>query len=253
MSTIASQITSLTIVYSTVGSDTDQRKHQNSASLAFVWGIHQGPVNSPHKWPVTRKIIMTSSWCTNLMKIIMISPRQIPCLHVWRKYREIDTGRELILQRHLPCTFSWNSTPYSVYTKQIFLRQRWHTFITLRAYRFKKNKINFNSNVAAQSKTMCSIFAAGTRYTSDKQLRFSRITATYWLTLWTTLGTRWKRLHHLHCVTGILRLRSLDCERFRQLNTKAAANTNEATNERETLNAGARTVSCFICFARAIR
>ena len=54
-STIASQITSLTIVYSTVYSDADQRKHQSSASLAFVRGIHRGPVNSPHKWPVTLK------------------------------------------------------------------------------------------------------------------------------------------------------------------------------------------------------
>ena len=56
MSEIASQITSLTIVYSTVHLDTDQRKHQSSASLAFVRGIHRGPVNSPHKWPVTRKM-----------------------------------------------------------------------------------------------------------------------------------------------------------------------------------------------------
>ena len=53
---IASQITSLTIVYSTIYSDADQRKHQSSASLAFVWGIHRGPVNSPCKWPVTRKM-----------------------------------------------------------------------------------------------------------------------------------------------------------------------------------------------------
>ena len=56
MGAITSQITSLTIVYSTVYSDADQRKHQSSASLAFVWGIHRGPVNSPHKWPVTRKM-----------------------------------------------------------------------------------------------------------------------------------------------------------------------------------------------------
>ena len=55
MGTMESQITSLTIVYSTVYSGADQRKHQNSASLAFVWGIHRWPVNSPHKWPVTRK------------------------------------------------------------------------------------------------------------------------------------------------------------------------------------------------------
>ena len=56
MGTIASQITSLTIVYSTVYSGADQSKHQSSASLAFVWGIHRGPVNSTHKWPVTRKM-----------------------------------------------------------------------------------------------------------------------------------------------------------------------------------------------------
>ena len=56
MGPIASQITSLTIVYSIVYSDTDQGKHQSSALLAVVRGIHQGPVNSPHKWPVTRKM-----------------------------------------------------------------------------------------------------------------------------------------------------------------------------------------------------
>ena len=56
MGAIASQITSPTIVYSFVYSDADQRKHQSSASLAFVRGIHRGPVNSPHKWPVTRKM-----------------------------------------------------------------------------------------------------------------------------------------------------------------------------------------------------
>ena len=56
MRAIASQITSLAIVYSTVYSDADQRKHQSSAALAFVWGIHRGPVNSPHKWPATRKM-----------------------------------------------------------------------------------------------------------------------------------------------------------------------------------------------------
>ena len=56
MGAIASQITSLTIVYSTVYTDTDQRKHQSSASLAFVLAIHRGVVNSTHKLPVTRKL-----------------------------------------------------------------------------------------------------------------------------------------------------------------------------------------------------
>ena len=57
MGAIASQTTSLTIVYSTLYSEADQRKYQSSASLAFVQGIHRRPVNSPHKWPVTRKMV----------------------------------------------------------------------------------------------------------------------------------------------------------------------------------------------------
>ena len=63
MGVMASQITGISIVCSTVCSDADQRKHQNSASLAFVRGIHRWRVNSPHKRPVTRKRfhLMTSS------------------------------------------------------------------------------------------------------------------------------------------------------------------------------------------------
>ena len=56
MGAAASQITSVTIIYLTVYSDADQRKHQSSASLAFVLGIHRGPVNSPHNGPVVRKM-----------------------------------------------------------------------------------------------------------------------------------------------------------------------------------------------------
>ena len=56
MSAMASQITSHTIVYSAVYSGVDQRKHQSSASLSFVRGIHWSPVNSPHKRPVTQKM-----------------------------------------------------------------------------------------------------------------------------------------------------------------------------------------------------
>ena len=56
MGAMASQITSPTIVYATLYSGADQRKHRSSASLVFVRGIHRWPVNSPHKWPVTRKM-----------------------------------------------------------------------------------------------------------------------------------------------------------------------------------------------------
>ena len=56
MSTVASQITGVSIVYSTVCSGADQINHQSSALLAFVRGIYRWPVNSPHKGPVTRKM-----------------------------------------------------------------------------------------------------------------------------------------------------------------------------------------------------
>ena len=65
MGTIPSQVTSLTIVYSTVYSGADQRKHQSSASLAFVRGIHRGLVNFPRtKGQYRGKCfhLMTSSW-----------------------------------------------------------------------------------------------------------------------------------------------------------------------------------------------
>ena len=72
MGAIASPITSLTIVYSTVYSSADQRKHQSSASLAFVRELHRWAVNFPHKWPVTRKIfpLVTSTWYLSVMILI---------------------------------------------------------------------------------------------------------------------------------------------------------------------------------------
>ena len=56
MSKMASQITSVSIGFSTVCSGADQSKHQSSVSLAFVRGIHRWPVNHRHKGPVTRKM-----------------------------------------------------------------------------------------------------------------------------------------------------------------------------------------------------
>ena len=77
MSAMASQITSVSIVYTTVCSGADQRKHQSSALLAFVRGIHRWPVNSPHKGPVTRKMFPFDD-------VIMLSrepPFQTPVMH----------------------------------------------------------------------------------------------------------------------------------------------------------------------------
>ena len=73
--TIASQISTLASVYSAVYSGADQRKHQSCAWLAFVRGFHRGPVNSPHKWPVTRKMFPFDD-------VIMMA-RHIPFFVFW--------------------------------------------------------------------------------------------------------------------------------------------------------------------------
>ena len=101
MGQIASQITSLTIVCSIVYFSTDQRKYQSSVSLAFVRGIHRGPVNSPHKGPVTRKmfpfddVIMTAAsyWYGKMWHNVLyvhILNNSISCLYwnteTWTKW-----------------------------------------------------------------------------------------------------------------------------------------------------------------------
>ena len=100
MGAIASLITSFKIVYSTVYSDADQRKHQSSASLAFVRGIHRGQVNSRYKWPVTRKIfpfddvitlsckvtVMVTMWAfAALLLVALASPLRKICTTRFRK------------------------------------------------------------------------------------------------------------------------------------------------------------------------
>ena len=107
---MVSQITSLTIVYSTVYSGADQSKHQRSASLAFVWEIHRWPVNSPHKWPVTRKmfpfddVIMSktrSSADHNCVKAFWVGLVGI----------SVRVGQRMLNERCLPPTHS-NCTSY---------------------------------------------------------------------------------------------------------------------------------------------
>ena len=108
MGAMAAQITSLTIVYPTVYSGADQRKHQRSASLAFVRWIHRWPVNSPHKGPVTREmfpfddVIMftvsvtcVATICYLLVHLPCVPPARqqgpyinrnsIPCKLIWEK------------------------------------------------------------------------------------------------------------------------------------------------------------------------
>ena len=87
MGEIASQITSLTIVYSAVYSGTDQRKNQSCAPLAFVRGIHRGPVNSPHKGLVTRKMFPFDD--------VIMTKGALSCQRVW--LRETGAGFDDIM------------------------------------------------------------------------------------------------------------------------------------------------------------
>ena len=85
MDAIASQMTRLTIVFSTVYLDTDKRKHQSSASLAFVRGIHRRPVNSPHKWPVTRKMFPFDDVIMKSNSELIKGPPNCTCMTDFKK------------------------------------------------------------------------------------------------------------------------------------------------------------------------
>ena len=108
MGAMASQITSLTIVYSAVYSSDDHRKHQSSASLAFLRGIHQRPVNIPHKWAVTRKMFSFDD-------VIMV----LYCFVLLRLYCEL-----LVNSRDW---FTYNQQHYFTGTEMFgnFLRWQW--------------------------------------------------------------------------------------------------------------------------------
>ena len=83
MSGMASQITCVSIDYSTVSSDADQTKYQSSASLAFVLGIHRSPVNSPHKRSVPRKMFPFDDVIVgNRRSAVVVSYRNISILGV---------------------------------------------------------------------------------------------------------------------------------------------------------------------------
>ena len=106
---LASQITSLTIAYSTVYSDADQRKHQSSASLAFVRRIPR--TNGQYREKCFH--LMTSSWyfhtspCGSMM---LRFPGTCPCLmflwklfHIclmflWKLFQWINSSKYIWLQ-----------------------------------------------------------------------------------------------------------------------------------------------------------
>ena len=114
MGAIASQITSLTIVFSTVYLDTDQRNYQSSASLAFAWGIHRRSVNSPHKWPVTRKMFPFDDVITGMHVLSYHAyEKKYPNTHVWYT----------ILQLYSSCSGNIQYMVYMTYAKYSVISQ----------------------------------------------------------------------------------------------------------------------------------
>ena len=88
MSAMASQITSVSIVYLTVYSGADQRKHQSSASLAIVRGIPQWPVNSPHK---TNAENVSIWWRHHVIKLSVWLFRWVHSIHCHRGSNDADS------------------------------------------------------------------------------------------------------------------------------------------------------------------
>ena len=66
----------------------DQRKHQSSASLAFVRGIHRWPVNSPHKGPVTWKMFPFDD-----VFMISVSGKIICCIYPYPSRLSLPSGQ----------------------------------------------------------------------------------------------------------------------------------------------------------------
>ena len=100
MSTLASEITSLTILYSTVYLGAEQRKHQNFASLAIVRGIHHWPVNSPHTGPVTWRMFPFDDvimLCSNMTRYCKqhIHDKGGTCIAFWthKKHPNISSSQ----------------------------------------------------------------------------------------------------------------------------------------------------------------
>ena len=93
MGAIASQITSLTTVYSTVYSEQVKEIHQSSASLAFVWGIQREPANSRKMFPFDDVIMGHKAGCkadwgieTRRPKMwmpLMLSLTALHAIYIW--------------------------------------------------------------------------------------------------------------------------------------------------------------------------
>ena len=98
MNAIASQIICISVVCSTVCSGADEIKHQSSASVPFVRGIPQWPVDSPHKGPVTRKMFPIDDVVMVNAQFWLVTRHQLMvCWHfVITSYRSLYTHASVL-------------------------------------------------------------------------------------------------------------------------------------------------------------
>ena len=130
MRTIASPITSLTVVYSTVYSDADQRKHQRSATLAFVWGIHRDRWIPRTKGQLRGKCfhLMTSSWNHSIIKL----QNTVRCHYNMVQYCKILYKYLQKLSRILVRCWTTKDTPYLALTGElwcVFCKYLWENWL----------------------------------------------------------------------------------------------------------------------------
>ena len=138
MGVMVSQITRLAIFYSTVCSEADQRKiNQSSGSLAFVRGIYRWPVNSPHKWPVTQKIfpfddVIMSWWARPItfgLGFCLLSASGHVFHTAWETMNKScipsnHPSQIVSLQRrHYERDVVWNHQPHDCLLKRLFRRR----------------------------------------------------------------------------------------------------------------------------------
>ena len=117
----------------------DQRKHQSSTSLAFVRGIHRQPVNSPHKWPVTRKMFP-------LDDVIMPDGGYAPCYTIYSNLVQslalLWIWIRLFIHHDAKCYFE---PSYHIISYHIIYYIIYHTIsYSIISYHIKSNHISYH-------------------------------------------------------------------------------------------------------------
>ena len=153
MSPMASQITSLTIVYSTVYSGADQRKHQSSASLAFVRGIHRWPVNSPTKTSDAENV---SIWwrhhvMIHLDSFCLMIPHAGPSPKLCPQFSCSENG--LVPQKRIKTIFSQN--------KPIFKRKMSLKMVSTKYRPFVGTGATYTISLEICTRIGCALFCCG--------------------------------------------------------------------------------------------